>query len=319
MLYAIVAVIILILDQGLKYWTTLNLTLDVGQHQLIPGLVRLTNIHNYGAAFSILQNTRWLLVIITAIFVVVVAILLSMEIIEGRFGQWMAVLVLAGAIGNGIDRIIHGYVVDMFQFEFMPTFPVFNVADIFITVCGILFCIYLLFHKSDETEKSVVSEIGSGVSSLVEKVKAKKSEDGKPADAPAVSAKRTARPEKRTRLTRDEIHQKFSAASDNADGFSDNPFAEWEFPPASEVSDEPISEPASESADEPAGKPVPESSNTQDDIPSASESDGESADLPAVSGEEAQAESPAENSDIDSELSFSLDDILAEFRDNNDL
>ena len=70
MIYAIVAVIVLILDQGLKYWTVSNIVLDTGTVPLIDGLVHLTHVRNYGAAFSILQNTRWLLVALTVVFVV---------------------------------------------------------------------------------------------------------------------------------------------------------------------------------------------------------------------------------------------------------
>ncbi|MGI5936297.1 MAG: signal peptidase II [Oscillospiraceae bacterium] len=146
MLYAIVTVLILILDQGLKYWTTLNIPYGDGVRNLIPGFIRLTNIHNYGAAFGILQNTRWLLIAVTVIFAVAVILLVSTKTIKGAFGRWTAIMVLAGALGNGIDRVLHGYVVDMLEFEFI-NFEVFNVADIFITVGGILLCLYVIFQR----------------------------------------------------------------------------------------------------------------------------------------------------------------------------
>lgn len=154
MLYAIVAVIVLILDQGLKYWTTVNLELGEGVRALVPGVVHLTNVHNYGAAFGFLNSVsfaRWLFVILTVVFVIAVIVLVASKTIKGGFGRWMAVLVVAGALGNCIDRVIHGYVVDMFELEFM-TFPVFNVADIFITVCGILFCVYIICSGSGKQE-----------------------------------------------------------------------------------------------------------------------------------------------------------------------
>ena len=156
MLYAIVAVIVLILDQGLKYWTTVNLELGEGVRELLPGVVHLTNIHNSGAAFGLLDGlsfARWLFVGLTVVFVVVVVILISTKVIKGGFGRWMATLVVAGALGNGIDRVIHGYVVDMFELEFI-SFPVFNIADIFVTCGAILFIFALLifpqFHKKKE-------------------------------------------------------------------------------------------------------------------------------------------------------------------------
>ncbi|HHU21948.1 MAG TPA: signal peptidase II [Clostridiales bacterium] len=146
MLYAIVTVLILIFDQGLKYWTTLNIPYGDGVRNLIPGFIRLAHIQNYGAAFGILQNTRWLLVAVTVLFAIAVIVLVSTKTIKGAFGRWMAIMVLAGALGNGIDRVLHGYVVDMLEFEFI-NFEVFNVADIFITVGGILFCLYVIFRK----------------------------------------------------------------------------------------------------------------------------------------------------------------------------
>lgn len=150
MLYAIVVVIVLILDQGMKYWTTLHLALNTDVKELIPGLIHLRNHHNTGSAFSMMgdwSGTRWLVLTVTVLFAVLVILALARKLITGRFGRWMALLVLAGALGNGIDRMLYGYVVDMLQFGFWQSFPVFNVADIFITVCGVLFCIYILVHK----------------------------------------------------------------------------------------------------------------------------------------------------------------------------
>lgn len=160
MLYAVVAVIILILDQSLKYWATVNLALGEGVKELIPKVLHLTLIHNEGAAFGLLSSVgwaRWLFIILTVAFVIAVASLISTRVIHGEFGRWMAVLVLAGAVGNLIDRIIHGYVVDMIELEFMK-FPVFNVADIFITVGGILFCVSILLGDSSADEEDMEAE-----------------------------------------------------------------------------------------------------------------------------------------------------------------
>ena len=75
---------------------------------MIDGLFHLAHVHNYGAAFSIMQNTRWLLVAITAVFVAIIIYALCAEFIQGPLGRWSAVLVLAGALGNGIDRLFNG-------------------------------------------------------------------------------------------------------------------------------------------------------------------------------------------------------------------
>lgn len=156
MLYAIVAVIILIIDQAVKFWVSSGL--DVGETaSFIPGFVQLTNVHNTGAAFSLLSGAgaRWFFVILTIVVAIGAVVLLSKNIIKGKLGRWMLVMVIAGGLGNCIDRLFNGYVVDMFQFQFKifgQDFAIFNVADIFITVCGIIFCLYLIFHKEPEEE-----------------------------------------------------------------------------------------------------------------------------------------------------------------------
>lgn len=148
MLYAIIAVVILICDQVLKFWTMSNISLVGGTVPLIDGVIHLTYTQNKGIAFGFLGSAgmRWVIVALVVIFALVIIFLLAKGRIRGRFGQITISMVLAGALGNGIDRAIHGYVVDMFEIEFF-NFPVFNIADIFITVGGILFCLYIIFHK----------------------------------------------------------------------------------------------------------------------------------------------------------------------------
>lgn len=146
MLYAIIAAIILIGDQWLKYWVTVNITLSTGEAALIPGVVKLVNIHNSGAAFGLLgdaEYARWLFLGVAALFVIVIIVVLAKHMFKSRFANWCAVLALAGAVGNCIDRALYGYVVDMFKVEFMD-FAVFNVADIFLVLACFAFIIYLI-------------------------------------------------------------------------------------------------------------------------------------------------------------------------------
>ena len=103
MLYAIVAVLILILDQGMKYFTTTNLPVETGVRELIPGLLQLRHVRNSGSAFSFLNDwpyARWLFLGVTALFVVLVILALSRRWIKGGFGRWMALFVLAGDGGE---------------------------------------------------------------------------------------------------------------------------------------------------------------------------------------------------------------------------
>lgn len=170
MLYAIIAAIILIGDQWLKYWVTVNITLSTGEVALIPGVVKLVNIHNSGAAFGLLGDAayaRWLFLGVAALFIIVIIVVLAKHMFKSRFANWCAVLALAGAVGNCIDRALYGYVVDMFKVEFM-NFAVFNVADVFLVVACLAFIIYLIVDifrggKSDdddgeEEEKPIKSE-----------------------------------------------------------------------------------------------------------------------------------------------------------------
>lgn len=157
MLYAIIAAIILIGDQWLKYWVTVNITLSTGEAALIPGVVKLVNIHNSGAAFGLLGDAayaRWLFLGVAALFIIVIIVVLAKHMFKSRFANWCAVLALAGAVGNCIDRALYGYVVDMFKVEFM-NFAVFNVADVFLVVACLAFIIYLIVDifrggKSDD-------------------------------------------------------------------------------------------------------------------------------------------------------------------------
>lgn len=158
MLYAIIAAIILIGDQWLKYWVTVNITLSTGEAALIPGVVKLVNIHNSGAAFGFLSNAayaRWLFLGIAALFIIVIVVVLAKHLFKSRFANWCAVMALAGAVGNCIDRALYGYVVDMFKVEFMD-FAVFNVADVFLVVACLAFVIYLivdLFRGKDDDDE----------------------------------------------------------------------------------------------------------------------------------------------------------------------
>ena len=150
MLYAIIAVAIVVLDQYFKYWIVQTIDLG-GSLPFIPRLVGLTYVRNTGGAFSILSSATWLLTVITAIFIVGLIIYL----IKGKLGKVSSICVAAvigGAICNLIDRIRLGYVVDMFETLFMK-YAIFNIADCFIVVGVILFCIfYLIEERKKELE-----------------------------------------------------------------------------------------------------------------------------------------------------------------------
>lgn len=153
MLYAIVAVLVIIADQWVKFWVQNSISMESVGEPLIPGILSLVNLHNDGAAFSFLSGSgaRIPFIILTGVFVLAVIIALATNFISGRLARWSIVLVAAGGLSNCIDRVIYGYVQDMFKTEFI-NFPVFNVADIFITVFCLIFVLAILFEREREED-----------------------------------------------------------------------------------------------------------------------------------------------------------------------
>lgn len=153
MLYGVVALLLLAADQGLKLWVSGNFEL-LESRPLIPGLVELKYVQNTGGGWSVLSDHTWLLSLFTALIIAAVAVLLLRRIVRHPVGLWACALILSGGMGNLIDRLRLGYVVDMFNFLFMD-YPVFNIADICV-VCGILLgAVYYLFlyEKYDAPKK----------------------------------------------------------------------------------------------------------------------------------------------------------------------
>ena len=285
MLYAIVLVIILILDQAAKYWTSAKLAVDATT-PFIPGFIQLTNVHNTGAAFGFLKDVavaRWAFVVLTILVAIGAVILLRRNIIKGKLGRWMLVLVIAGGLGNCIDRVINGYVVDMFQFQFM-NFAVFNVSDIFITVCGVIFCFYLVFHKEPEPEPAPVS------------TRAPSRSMPKSAEAPVradyISQLKKPVVEGRRSI---EAELKAKAAEAQAARNPESVVTDWNTPEdfAAEATPKPSPKPATENppSAEPAPKPEPSAASFDE-----------------LFKEPAK---PVKKNDSD----FSLEDIIAEFKD----
>lgn len=157
MYYAIAALLVLIADQALKYYITLNIPLNEGVVELIPGIMSLVHHRNTGAAFSMLSGggARWAFVVLAVAFTAAVIYMILHRTLKSKLINWTLVLVAAGAVGNAIDRAFYGYVVDMFRTDFM-NFAIFNVADIFITIGGFGLCLAILLMPSDnkKDEKS---------------------------------------------------------------------------------------------------------------------------------------------------------------------
>ena len=143
--YLAVSLVIFGLDQLVKYLVVTHIKLDTTV-SFIPHVLSLSNVRNDGAAWSILQGQQLLLFVITVAALVVMLVLLKKNR-NDRLFAWALTLMVGGTLGNFLDRLRLGYVVDMFTFDFM-NFPIFNVADCALTV-GVILLIIALFTGDD--------------------------------------------------------------------------------------------------------------------------------------------------------------------------
>ncbi|MEQ7216368.1 signal peptidase II [Enterococcus asini] len=146
--YLIIAALLVVCDQLVKYWVVSNLSLGEAMN-VIPNFFSLTYYQNSGAAWSILQGQMWFFAIVTFVAVPLCIWLLWKNRRGSKFYSLALGLVIAGALGNFIDRMRLGYVVDMFQTDFM-NFPIFNVADMCLTIGVVMVFIYALFEERFE-------------------------------------------------------------------------------------------------------------------------------------------------------------------------
>ena len=149
--YAILAVLLILGDQLTKLAVRTGIPLG-GSIPFIPGILDLTYVQNTGAAFSLLRQHTWLLTLTSALVVLAMCALIVKGFFQNALGRWAAALVLAGGVGNLIDRALFGFVTDMLQTGVMD-FPVFNVADCCITVGVPLLFLYVWFYVGKDEKK----------------------------------------------------------------------------------------------------------------------------------------------------------------------
>lgn len=152
MIYFIAAALLTALDQFTKLAIRSSLSLGE-QRVLLPGVLGLTYVQNTGMAFSSLSGRTGFLTLVS----LAAAIAVSVMLMRGKpfahpFGKWTLTLILAGAVGNLIDRFFLHYVTDMIQVLFV-NFAVFNVADCCVVVGGILLAVYVLFFYENWEEQ----------------------------------------------------------------------------------------------------------------------------------------------------------------------
>lgn len=148
-LYLILTTLLVVVDQFTKYLTVQNIEL-YEVIEVVPKLLSFTYIQNTGAAWSILEGQMWFFYIVT---VFVIAFLLYYLYTEAKTNRILGIIlsvILAGTIGNFIDRLVFQYVIDMIKVEFIK-FPIFNVADMFLTVGVVVLMIYTIYEDRNTT------------------------------------------------------------------------------------------------------------------------------------------------------------------------
>lgn len=146
-LYIPMIIILIIADQGLKFWISANIKLGTSQ-VISPNVLALTNVRNDGAAWSVLSGQQWFFTVITIVALGMMGYFFWKLRNDNLYMSAISLLI-AGTLGNFIDRIRLGYVVDMFETLFM-NFPIFNVADMCLTFGVIIVIIALIKDEKDE-------------------------------------------------------------------------------------------------------------------------------------------------------------------------
>lgn len=156
-LYVLLMIVIIVVDQASKYVAQFGLE-KVGSVEAIPGILDFTLVHNKGAAFGIMSEHRWVFISLT---IVVILLMLFYFVKNREIVHWTcrvsSVLIVGGGIGNLIDRIALGYVIDFIDISPLFEFAVFNIADSCVSVGGALLCVYILFfNEKDEKKRELV-------------------------------------------------------------------------------------------------------------------------------------------------------------------
>jgi len=147
----IIALIVIIIDQYTKALAVTKLA--KGSVPLINNVFHLTYVENTGAAFGIMQNSNTIFIILIALILLAIIFALHKYKPSQKLIQICAGLIIGGAIGNLIDRLFRGFVVDFFDFRLI-NYPVFNIADSCVVVSSIIFCVYILFFDKKDDNNS---------------------------------------------------------------------------------------------------------------------------------------------------------------------
>jgi signal peptidase II len=151
------SILLIVLDQWIKYWAR-EVLAPLPEIPIIEGFFRFVYVENIGAAFGILEGGRWFFIPLTVIILIVIVIYYARLPRSKMYRRVRIplVFVFAGAVGNFIDRLAHGFVTDMFEFTFI-TFPVFNVADACLVAGTLTLAVIMLFFMKESKEETEIA------------------------------------------------------------------------------------------------------------------------------------------------------------------
>ncbi len=144
-----IAALVAVIDQIIKYFVVSYLP-SAGTTEFIPYILDLTYVENRGVAFGMFKDMRWIFVVFVLIIICVLLYIIIFKKINSKLFYVSSALIIGGGIGNLIDRIFYGYVIDYLQLSFFS--PVCNFADYCITIGTVLMVVFLLFF-SDSSKK----------------------------------------------------------------------------------------------------------------------------------------------------------------------
>lgn len=145
------AAAVVALDQWTKWLVRRTLPLYESKDSIL-GIFHITHVENTGGAWSMFSGQLWLFIGVMALFVALIVVLIWKQWLKKPFEWWCLAAILGGGIGNLIDRLANGRVTDMICLDFV-NFPVFNVADCFITVGCFALIVYVIFLDRTEDKK----------------------------------------------------------------------------------------------------------------------------------------------------------------------
>ncbi len=152
----IIGIVLAVVDQVIKYFVSLYLQ-PIGSVSVIDNLFKLTYVENKGVAFGMFSDMRWLFVALTSVLLFFIIFYMFKKRPSGKMFYIASGLIIGGGIGNLIDRVLYGYVIDYLSLSFFS--PVCNFADYCITIGTALLIIYLLFFtNSSASSKKVKSD-----------------------------------------------------------------------------------------------------------------------------------------------------------------